>query len=77
MQKNGENFSMQDVLKLANSPAGKQLIALLQQQNPSTIKKAMEQASAGNYTQAKQSIEPLLESEEIRKLLRQFGDKNG
>lgn len=77
MQKNSENFSMQDVVKWANSPAGKQLIALLQQSNPAAIQQAMTQASAGNYSQAKQALEPLFASEDVKKLLQQMGGKNG
>ena len=73
MQKNSGNFSMQDAMQLVHSPAGKQLISLLQQSDPAITKKAMEQASAGDYSKAKLALEPLLASEEIQKLLKQLG----
>ena len=73
MQKNSGNFSMQDAMQLVNSPAGKQLISLLQQSDTAIMKKAMEQASAGDYSKAKLALEPLLASEEIQKLLKQLG----
>ena len=73
MQKNSENFSLQDIMVLANSPAGKQLISLLQQSDPSTIRAAVEQASAGDYMQAKKALEPLLASDEVKHLIKQLG----
>lgn len=73
MQKNSGNFSMQDAMDLVNSPAGKQLISLLQQSDPVIMKNAMEQASAGDYSKAKQALAPLLASKEIQKLLKQLG----
>ena len=73
MQKNSENFSFQDAMHFANSPAGKQLIALLQQSDPNAMQKAMEQASSGDYEKARQALEPFLALEEVKKLMRQLG----
>lgn len=73
MQKNSGDFSMQEAMGLVNSPAGRQLLALLQQSDTSALRTAMEQASAGNYTQAKDTLAPLLASEEVRALLQQLG----
>ncbi len=77
MEKNSGNFSVQDAMKLANSPAGKQLIALLQQSDPAMMQKITEHASSGDYSQAKQALAPLLASEEVKKLLQQLGGQNG
>jgi len=44
-------LSMQDVYRLAKSPAGQQLIALLQQQSGSDFRQAMDSASKGDYAQ--------------------------
>ncbi|MBO5078252.1 MAG: hypothetical protein J6B67_01040 [Oscillospiraceae bacterium] len=73
MQKNSDNFSMQEALRLAKSPAGQQLLALLQQSDPDAMKKAMQQASKGDYSQIQQTLAPLLASEDVQKLLRQMG----
>lgn len=73
MQKNSGNFSFQDIMHLANSPAGKQLISLLQKTDSTAMQKAMEQASAGDYEKAKQALEPFLASEDVKKLMRQLG----
>ena len=73
MQKNPNNFSMQEALRLAKSPAGQQLLALLQQSDPAALQKVMEQASSGEYSQIPQMLAPLLASEEAKKLLQQMG----
>ena len=75
MQKDPNNFSMQDAMRLAGTPAGQQLLALLQQSDTATLRSAMEQASGGNYEQAKQALGPLLNSPEVQKLLRELGGK--
>ena len=73
MEQKSNHFSMQDALALAKSPAGKQLMALLQQNSGDEIRQAANYASAGNYTQAKQILSGLLSDPEVKKLLDQLG----
>lgn len=73
MQKNSEDFSMQEALRLAKSPAGQQLLAVLRQTDNARLQNILEQASAGNYAQAKAALDPLLASEEAQELLKQLG----
>jgi len=40
MQKNSQNFSMQEALRLANSDAGQQLLALLKQSGGEQLQQA-------------------------------------
>ena len=54
MQKNSDNFSVQEAMRLAKTPAGQQLIAILKDQNPDAIKKAMNHAASGNYDTRKE-----------------------
>ena len=75
MQKNSNNFSMQEAMRLANSPTGQQLLALLKQADPATLQKAMQQVSSGDYSQVSQTLAPLLASEDVKKLLQQMGGK--
>lgn len=75
MQNDPKNFSMQDAMRLASTPAGQQLLALLQQSDTAALRSAMEQASTGNYEQAKQVLGPLLNSPDVQKLLQQLGGK--
>ena len=62
MQKNSDNFSMQDALRLAQSEKGQQLFAMLKAQNGDAMNKAMEQAATGNYDQVKDTLSALLAS---------------
>ena len=73
MQKNSENFSMQEALRLVESPAGQQLLALLQQQGGDKVQQIADQAAAGNYENAMQSLKPLLDSPQVQALLRRLG----
>ena len=76
MQKNSNNLSIQDALRLAKSEAGQQLFATLQQRNADTMDRAMEQAAAGDYSQVKDTLSSLLSSPEIRAMLEQIGRKD-
>ena len=73
MQKNSQDFSMQEAMRLAKTPAGQQLLALLQQADKRSVNQAMAKAAAGDYEQAKALLGPLLASEEARALLAQLG----
>ncbi len=73
MQKNSQDFSMEEALRLAKSPAGQRLLAMLQQQDTGQIQQAMAQANAGDYTNASKTIGSLLTSPEAQRLLRELG----
>lgn len=73
MEKNSQEFSMQDAVRAAQSEAGQQLLALLQRTDPQMLQKAMQQAAAGNLTEAKQALETLMASPEAKKLVDQLG----
>ena len=65
--------SMQEMLRLAASPAGKQLIALMQQKGGEDLQKAMKLAAAGDYTQAKDALQSVLSDPQAQKLLNELG----
>ena len=73
MQEKSPNFSIEEAMRLANSPAGKQLIALLQQQPKEALNAAADQAAAGNLDAVKASLSALLSSKEAQALMRQLG----
>ncbi len=75
MQKDPRKFSTQDAMELASSPAGQQLMALLQRSDSPQLRTAMQEASNGNFTQAQKMLGPLLASPEVQKLLQQLGGK--
>ncbi len=73
MQNKSNDFSMQDALRLAKSPAGQQLLALLKQTDSSRLQQAAEQADSGNMEQAKLTLSQLLASPQVQKLLEELG----
>lgn len=73
MRKNNDEFSVNDAMRLANSPAGQQLFAHLKSRDPQALQTAMDQAAAGNYVQAKQVMSDLLSDPKIQALLQQLG----
>ena len=77
MQKNSQNFSMQDALRLANSDAGQRLLAILKQSDSSKLQEAMDQAAAGDYERIQKTLSSLLDSSEVQALLREMGGQHG
>lgn len=73
MEKNSSEFSMQEAMRLVNSPAGQQLLALLQQSDGETMNRAMEQALRGDLSLAQQTLSDVAASPEVKKLLQQMG----
>ena len=73
MQKNSQNFSMQEAMRLANSDAGQRLLAILKQSDSEQLQQAMAQASAGNYQSVQQTLSSLLENREVQALLKELG----
>lgn len=65
--------SVQELMRLAASPAGQQLINLMRQQGGSELEKAVTQASAGDYTQAKRLIDKMMADPQAIKLLNELG----
>ena len=75
MDKKSQDFSMEEVMRLAKSPAGQQLLALLQQKDSAALAQATAQAKSGNYSQAGQTLSSLLSSSEAQKLMTELGGK--
>ena len=75
MQKKSQDFSTEDIMRLAQSPAGQQLIALLRQGDTAKLQQAVTQAQSGDYTNASQTLNDLLSSPQAQKLLNQLGGK--
>lgn len=63
---------MNQLLKLASSPAGQKLLTLLQKDSTVDFKKVAQSASAGNYEGAKQQMSDFLASKEVQELLKQL-----
>lgn len=74
MNQKPDDFSVQEAMQFAKTPAGRQLIAMLQQADHSQIQKAMSQASAGDLSNAQKTLSNILSSPEAQKLIKQLGE---
>ena len=64
-----QGISMAEAMKLAQSDAGKIMLAQLQKTHGSTMQRAVEQAQTGNMEQVKQTLSSLLASPEGKELM--------
>ena len=69
--------AIREAMRMANSPAGQQLLQILQQQNGAGLQNAMESAASGNYDAAKKVLSQLLKDPQARKLMEQMGGSHG
>lgn len=67
-------YDMTELMRLAQSPAGQQLIALLQRSGGTKLQSAVSSASAGNYDAAREALSSLLSTAEAQALLKQLED---
>lgn len=75
MQNNQD--AIREAMRMAQTPAGQQLIQMLRSGNSQELKTAMGRAAAGDYAAAKQALSEILNNPEAQKLLRQMGGTNG
>ena len=75
MQNNQD--AIREAMRMAQTPAGQQLIQMLRADSSQELKAAMDKAAAGDYAAAKQALSAILSNPEAQKLLRQMGGTNG
>lgn len=71
------NHALQEARKLAGTPEGKQLAALLQQLGGYDMQQALDQAAAGDIRQAKQAVLRLMQDPQAQAILQKLGGENG
>jgi len=69
--------AIREAMRLAQSPAGKQLIQMLQSSGDPNLQRAMSSAASGDYAGAKQALSAIMNNPEAQKLLRQMGGNHG
>ena len=77
MEKNSQNFSMQEALRLANTKAGQQLLALLKENHDPGVRQAVQQASKGDYTNIQAHLQSLMRSPQVQNLLKELEESHG
>ena len=68
-----EHFSMEQAMAFAGTPAGRQLLAIMQSKGNADLQKAKSLAESGNMKEAAKAMSSLLADPEVQKLLKQFG----
>ena len=77
MQRDQNSFTMEDAIRLAGTPAGRQLVDLLKSSTDTNMDTARKAVKAGDLEQAKKSLSSLLKSPDIQKLLKELENSNG
>lgn len=77
MEKKSQDYSVQEAKRLAATPEGQKLMALLQQKDGATLQKAMAEASSGNYKAAGTILQSLLSSPEAQQLIQKMRPDHG
>lgn len=77
MHQQRNQFSMEDAIRLAGTPAGKQLVNLLKSSTDGNMDAARKAVEAGDLEQAKKSLSGLLQSPDIQKLLKELENSHG
>ena len=75
MEKKSQDFSKEDVMRMASSPAGQQLLAMLRQGDSVKLEQVIAQAKAGDFSKASQTLSGMLSSPEAQKLMKDLGGK--
>ena len=77
MHQQRDQFSMEDAIRLAGTPAGTQLVDLLKSSTDGNMDAARKAVEAGDLEQAKKRISGLLQSPDIQKLLKELENSHG
>lgn len=77
MQRDQNSFTIEDAIRLAGTPAGRQLVDLLKSSTDTNMDTARKAVEAGDLEQAKKSLSSLLKSPDIQKLLKELENSNG
>lgn len=68
-------FDFSDFLRLAQSPAGQQLISLLQRNGGKELQSALSSAAGGDYSQAQKALSALLKDPQAQILLKKLEEQ--
>lgn len=66
---------LSELIRLAQTPTGRQLIALLQKQGGSRLQQALASAASGDYTNAQAILSELLASPDAQVLLKELEER--
>lgn len=70
--KSGNPQTTRELMKIANSPDGKKLLNLVQQQGGAGLSSAMQQAESGDYSSIKELITKIMDNPEAGELIKRI-----
>lgn len=73
MDEKSQKALMQEAMRIAASPQGKQLLSMLNQGQSDKLGKAMANYQAGNIREAKRILEEVLSSPQGKQIMEQMG----
>ena len=76
MEKNNGNFSMDDIRRMAQSDAGRQLMQLLESRHGDASETVRSSMQSGDMEQAKKALSAFLSDPKAQALLRQLEEQN-
>lgn len=77
MQKNFDELSMQEAMRLAGTDTGRALIAMFQQEHGDQVQTVMDSMRSGNMEQAKQALAAFMADPRTQAMLKQMEEQNG
>jgi hypothetical protein len=75
MQKNFDEFSVKEAMRLANTDLGQQLMEHFRSQNQNAFQNVMQGAQSGDLEQAKRSLAALLNDPKAKELLQKLQEE--
>lgn len=72
MEKEPGNINLSELMKIANSAAGKELLSLVQKNKDAQFDEAMHQAQSGDFSQAQEIISKILSTPEAEALMKKI-----
>jgi DNA-binding GntR family transcriptional regulator len=77
MQKNFDDLSMQEAMRLANTDTGRQLIAMFKDQHSDQVQTVMDSMRSGDVERAKQALAAFMADPRTQALLAKMEETNG
>ena len=72
MQKKSEDFSVQEAMRFAKTPAGQQLLAILKQEKGDKLQAIIRLAQEGNMQAAGNALQDVLSSSNAQNLIKEM-----
>ncbi len=72
-----DHFPVQDPTQLLQNPQIQKLMEKLQHMDPEMLQNAVSLVSNGSISQAQNLLSPILQDEDVKKLMQEMRDPNG